>query len=587
MSEMVFKKVDYTLGNLIAYVEQGDIGLPEIQRPFVWPDVKVRDLFDSLYRGYPIGYLLFWENGLPDHGRSISLITGQKVPRLLVVDGQQRITSLYAVIKGHEVLDKNGERRRIKIAFRPKDSKFEVTNAAIERDPEWIADISLLWSPESKRVVKEFFERLRREKGIPEEEEDRLDAAIDRLKNLLHFPLVALELSSNLDEESVAEIFVRINSKGTPLNQANFILTLMSVFWEDGRKALERFSDQARKVESDGKPSPYNPLFQPAPDRLLRVGIALGFRRAKLADAYTILRGRDLQTREFSPEKRDEQFRILQQAQDFTLDLTNWHEFIKVVRQAGYRRKDLISSEYALLYTYALYLIGKRDFQVPLPDLRSIMAQWFFMVSLTGRYTDSPETRMEQDLADLRGLSTAQDFNTHLRRKIDNEFTADFWSITLPAKLATAAPRSPAFLAYCAALVLLDAKAFFSKYKIADLLDPYIKPKKAALDRHHLFPKAYLDKLGIQDRREVNQVANLAIAEWADNTLVIGDKPPAEYMLLLNKGWEPAEIKQMYFWHALPDGWETMAYPEFLEERRKLMAQVIRQGFRKLEEDIA
>lgn len=587
MSEMVFKKVDYTLGNLIAYVEQGDIGLPEIQRPFVWSDVKVRDLFDSLYRGYPIGYLLFWENGLPDHGRSISLITGQKVPRLLVVDGQQRVTSLYAVIKGHEVLDKNGERRRIKIAFRPKDGKFEVTNAAIERDPEWIADISLLWSPESKRVVKEFFERLRREKAIPEEEEDRLDAAIDRLKNLLHFPLVALELSSNLDEESVAEIFVRINSKGTPLNQANFILTLMSVFWEDGRKALERFCEQARKVESDGRPSSYNPLFQPAPDRLLRVGIALGFRRARLSDAYTILRGKDLQTREFSPEKRDEQFRILEQAQNFTLDLTNWHEFIKVVRQAGYRRKDLISSEYALLYTYALYLIGKRDFQVPLPDLRNIIAQWFFMVSLTGRYTDSPETRMEQDLADLRGLSTAQEFTTHLRRKIENEFTADFWNITLPDKLTTAAPRSPAFLAYVASLVLLDAKAFFSKYKVADLLDPYIKPKKAALDRHHLFPKAYLDKLGIRDRREVNQVANLAIAEWADNTLVIGDKPPAEYMPHLKKGWEPEEIKQMYFWHALPNDWETMSYSKFLEERRKLMAQVIRQGFQKLGEGIA
>lgn len=258
-----------------------------------------------------------------------------------------------------------------------------------------------------------------------------------------------------------------------------------------------------------------------------------------------------------------------------------------MVRQAGYRRKDLISSEYALLYTYALYLVGKRDFQVPLPDLRNIIAQRFFMVSLTGRYSDSPETRMEQDLADLRGLSTAQDFITHLRRKIDNEFTTDFWNITLPDKLATAAPRSPAFLAYYAALVLLEAKAFFSKYKIADLLDPYIKPKKAALDRHHLFPKAYLDKLGIQDRREVNQVANLAFAEWADNTLVIGDKPPVEYMPQLKKGWEPEEIKQMYFWHVLPDGWETMTYSEFLEERRKRMAQVIRQGFQKLGESIA
>lgn len=581
---MVFKKVDYTLGNLIAYVEQGDIGLPEIQRPFVWKDVKVRDLFDSLYRGYPIGYLLLWENGLVDHGRTISLATNQKIPRLMVVDGQQRITSLYAVMKGQEVLDKSGRKRRIRIAFRPKDAKFEVLNAAIEKDPEWIPDISRIWSPESKRMVKEFFDKLRREKGLTEDEEDRLDAAIDKLKNLEHFPLVALELSSSLNEESVAEIFVRINSKGTPLNQANFILTLMSVFWEEGRKELESFCDKARKVVSDDKPSPYNPLFQPAPDRLLRVSIALGFKRARLGDAYSILRGKDLKTREFSVEKRDEQFGILQQAQDFALDLVNWHEFIKVVLKAGYRHKALISSEYALLYTYALYLIGKRDFQVPLPDLRNAIAQWFFMVSLTGRYTDSPESRMEQDLADLRGLSKTDDFLTQLQRKIENEFTEDFWQINLPERLATASYRNPAFFAYCAALNLLDARAFFSQYKVADLLDPYIRPKKAPLDRHHLFPKAYLARLGVKDRREVNQVANLSIADWADNSLVIGDKPPAEYMPRLKEGMTSEEVKQMYFWHALPEGWEGMTYSQFLVERRKLMAQVIRKGFRKLKE---
>ncbi len=581
MSDMVFKKVDYTLGNLVAYVEQGDIGLPELQRPFIWPVVKVRDLFDSLYRGYPIGYFLFWENGLQDHGHSIAHKQDGHSPKLLVVDGQQRITSLYAVIKGQDVLDRNKEPVRIRIAFRPKDSKFEVTNAAIERDPEWIPNISLLWAKDNKRVVKEFFDRLNKEEPLPETEENRLDAAIDRLKNLVYFPLVALELSSALDEESVADIFVRINSKGTPLNQANFILTLMSVFWEDGRKGLEDFCEQARKIQPAGKPSPFNPLFQPIPDRLLRVSIGLGFRRARLADAYAVLRGRDLETREFSPEKRDQNFRLLEQAQSFALDLTNWHEFVKVIRQAGYRSSRLISSEYALLYTYTLFLIGRRDFHVPLVHLRNITARWLFMVNLTGRYTDSPESRMEQDLADFRGLSTAEEFISLLQRKIHNEFTQDFWSINLPANLATASRRNTAFLAYQASLVLLDARAFFSQFKMSDLLDPNITPRKAASDLHHLFPRAYLAKLGITERRDVDQAANLVVADWADN-IKIGDKPPSEYMPSLVKDRRCDEIEQMYFWHSLPEGWEVMAYPDFLEERRKHMARVIKQGFERI-----
>lgn len=582
MSEIIFQKTEFSVQSLLAYVEMGDLGLPELQRPFVWPDSKVRDLFDSMYRGYPIGYFLFWENGLPDHGRPISHLSARKVPKLLIVDGQQRITSLFAVIKGKEILRKDGKWERIKIAFRPKDGKFEVSNAAIQKDLGWIADISALWSPEWKKVVRAFFQRLREERGLSQEEEDRLDAAIERLRNLVHFPLVALVLSPHVDEESVAEVFVRINSKGTPLNQANFILTLMSVFWDEGRMELENFCAQTRRPTLDA-PSPFNRLFQPSPDHLLRVSVALGFRRARLRHVYNILRGKDLETQEFSEEKRDQQFRILRKAQEHVLNLTNWHEFIKVIKQAGFRRKELISSQYALLYTYAFYLIGKRDFHVNPYVLRALMARWLVMVSLTGRYTDSPESQMEQDLADLRNLRSTEEFVRHLDEVIASEFTEDYWNITLPNELATASLRSPAFFAYYAALVLLDAKAFFSKLKIAELLDPEIRAKKSALDRHHLFPRAYLAKLGIQDRREVNQVANFALIEWSDNEL-IGDRPPREYMPRLRERLSPDELAEMNFWHALPDGWEDMDYHDFLEARRKLMAQVIRRGFEKLRE---
>ena len=313
MSEVLFKKVDYTVNKLLEDIEIGNIGLPDIQRPFVWNKTKVRDLFDSMYRGFPIGYLLFWENGLPGEHRLIGADRKQKAPVLLIVDGQQRLTSLYAVMRGKPIIDKNFSTTRIRLAFHPFEQRFEVTNSAIEHDPEWLADISVLWQKTTTLLtfVNKFIDQLKTRRPLSDTEREQVYQAIARVVDLQKYPLTALEVSSSVTEEQVADIFVRINSRGTPLNQANFILTLMSVFWDDGRKELEDFCQKATTYSSDGHPSPYNPYFAPAPDQLLRVSVALGFRRARLEYVYSLLRGKDLQTGEFSTERRDEQFQIL------------------------------------------------------------------------------------------------------------------------------------------------------------------------------------------------------------------------------------------------------------------------------------
>jgi uncharacterized protein with ParB-like and HNH nuclease domain len=231
----LFKEVSYSLSKLIEDIDTGEIGLPDIQRPFVWTPAKVRDLFDSMYNGFPVGYLLFWGNLAPSGARQIGEGRKQSVPRLLIVDGQQRLTSLYAVLKGISVVDHDYRQARLKVAFRPRDATFAVPDAAIERDPEYIADITQLWSQEARRnrFVKQFLERLSAGREVSDDEEDHLNESIDRLYDLQSYPFTALELSSTIDEEKVAEVFVRINSKGVPLNQADFILTLMSVWWDD------------------------------------------------------------------------------------------------------------------------------------------------------------------------------------------------------------------------------------------------------------------------------------------------------------------------------------------------------------------
>ena len=583
MADVLFKKVDYTLKKLIEDIHVGEIGLPDIQRPFVWPRSKVRDLFDSMYRGFPIGYLLFWENGYAETHRTIGIDGKQKTPRLLIVDGQQRLTSIYAVLKGVPVVNEKFHTENIRIAFHPLAEKFEVSNSAIEKDVEWIPDVSVLWKPETSTYtfIQEFLNQLKARRSVSSEEEKRIPVAIDRLVKLQDYPITALEVSYSVDEDQVAEIFVRINSKGTPLNQADFILTLMSVFWDEGRKQLEDFCRQAKTPPVGNKPSPYNHYLLPKPDQLLRVSVALGFRRARLEHVYSLLRGKDLQTKQFSDEQRERQFAVLRESQAYVLDLQNWHEFFKVLKCSGYSSSQFISSQMAVLYAYALWLIGKRDFHVDPYRLREIMARWFFMTTLTGRYTGSPESRMEQDLALLRDAQTADDFERVLNQQIEAVLTRDYWEVTLPNELETAAARNTGQFAHYAALCLLDAPVLYSKMKVSDLLDPSTKAKKAALERHHLFPRQYLQRIKIGEKRLINQAANYALMEWSDN-IKVSDRPPSEYVPELERRFSAEEIRAMYCLHALPERWYEMEYPQFLNERQKRMAEVIRQGFEKI-----
>lgn len=389
MEATLFKQVGYSLSKLIEDIDIGEIGLPDIQRTFVWTTAKVRDLFDSMYKGFPVGYLLFWINALNGNHRQIGIDIKQKAPRLLIVDGQQRLTALYAVLKGRNIIRSDYTEQSIQIAFRPCDARFDVADAAIRRDPEFIHNISELWSGEHarNRFVKDFIKKLREYRPVSEQEEDMLNESIDKLYDLQHYPFTALELSPNIDEERVAE-----------------------------------------------------------PDQLLRVCVGLGFRRARSNYVYSILRGKDLETEQFSEERRIRQFEVLKDSQARVLDLQNWHEFLKVLIRAGFRSASMISSQAALLYSYVMFLIGKYDFKMDLYELRNLVVRWFFMTTLTARYSASPETTMEADLA----------------------------------------------------------------------------------------------------------------------------------------RFNPDELKGMYYWHALSDGWENMTYEDFLKARRKAIAQIIREGYRRL-----
>lgn len=582
-----FKRVDYELSNLLHYIDLGDIGLPDIQRPFVWPNAKVRDLFDSMYKGFPVGYILFWENAGADGARHIGSTEKQHhIANRLIVDGQQRLTSLYSVLRGRRVLDGDYKERLIEIAFNPKLRRFEVSDAAIKRDPDWISNISDLWASNrsSRRITNDYIAQISKKGPLTDDEEEVISHNLDRLIDLQKYPFTALEIASSVDEEQVADIFVRINSEGVKLNQADFILTLLSVFWDQGRARLESFCRESRiPTKTSDNPSPYNHFIEPEPDQLLRVSIALGFMRARLKSVYQILRGKDSETGDYKPELRTKQFEILAASQNHVLNLTHWHQFLSALVGAGFRSHELISSQSALLYSYVFYLIGKVKFHIAEHALQKAIGRWFFFVSLRGRYTSSPETVMDADLNRIKILATGDQFLSVLDGLIANEITDDYWSITLPAELATSSARNPQLFSYIASQNRLGARVLFSHKSIADLIDPTIKTKKKALERHHLFPRDWLEKNGIKEQTEINQIANYALLEWPDN-IEISNENPAEYFHKIQSRFETnLDVWQkMMSDHCMPTDWHSLNYHSFLEQRRKLIAAYIRRGFESL-----
>ena len=577
-----FRATELDLDTLVGDVASGDLALPEIQRPFVWSSTKVRDLFDSMYRGYPVGYLLFWETAVGQVSTRVIGVNDKpyKNPKRLIVDGQQRLTSLFAVMRGVEVIDDTYRPKRIEIAFRPRDGSFEVADAATRNDPEFIPNVSTLFTDGrgSFGVINEFLSRLGSKRTLKPEEHQIIAGNLERLFQLRRYRFSVLEISAELDEEAVADIFVRINSEGKKLNQSDFILTLLSVIWEEGRVQLESFSRDAQTPST--KASPFNHLIAPSPDQMLRVAVGLAFNRARLKSVYHLLRGKDPDTGVFDQRRRDTNLGQLKLAQARALDLANWQRFLACITGCGFRLSEQVVSENALLSAYVLYLRGLSLSDLAPRTLDRLIGRWFWMSLLTSRYSTSPETTMEADFSGL-SVPTAAAFAEEVEKEIAARVTNDFWKITLPIELETSSTRSGGWATFLAAQLQLDAPTLFSDKKLVAIVDPYSRGTRKPVEVHHLFPKAWLKAKGIGERKQVNQIANYAYLEWPEN-MRVGARSPQSYLPEIRGSYADAAWDRMSGAHALPLSWETMTYAQFLEARRQLMAKIIQKAFESL-----
>lgn len=584
MNSMVFQGADYKLDGLLLDIETGELGLPDLQRPFVWQNIKVRDLLDSMLRGYPIGYLMLWD--APDDVNNKQIGIEQhtiKAPKRLIIDGQQRLTSLYAVMYGKEVLDSRFQKKTVSIAFNPLKREFEVTSAAHRKSAEWISDVSVVFknTSGSYRFIGNFIDKLseyREQIGNPlsSEEQDLIADNIQALLSLKDYTVPTLIISNKTDEEAVADIFVRVNSKGKALNENDFILTLISVHDESVRRKIEKFCSDALIPVKSG--TSYNQLFSPKASHIIRAVMAYGFKRARLRYAYMVLEGKDLSTGLYDSTRRENMFDQLRSKLDIVLNLSNWHDFMKCLITSGYVSSSLIAADNAIIYTYVMYLIGLCDFKLDRIELRKLIALWFYMSTVTMRYSVSTESTVQSDLNDIEKLTTATEFRNYIMQRIEETFTDDFFAIQLPSDMETSASISPSWNAYCAAQNILGTDAMFSSVPLKTLFSPGSGGNKSSVDKHHLFPRAYLPTIGHTSRQEINQIANFAYIEWPQN-IAISDDAPSVYWSKITSSMNTAAIRRICDENALPEGWEYMDYPGFLTARRQLMAKIVKSGY--------
>jgi hypothetical protein len=219
--------VPHTIENVLSWIRQKRIAIPDIQRPFVWSKTDVRDLIDSLYKGYPVGYIITW------HNSDTSIKGGAPSQnKVIMIDGQQRITALRAALEGEYVKTKDYTDEKIVISFNPFTEEFKVRDKSTERGSAWVSDISVIIRDSAFSTRRFIADYHAKNPELTEEDLDEVDIRISRLLNIKNKQVGAIELSALLSIETVTEIFIRINRTGTKLNNADFAMSKIAVHEE-------------------------------------------------------------------------------------------------------------------------------------------------------------------------------------------------------------------------------------------------------------------------------------------------------------------------------------------------------------------
>lgn len=589
-----YKLTQYSINQVMQYVESSQIAIPQLQRPFVWKGKQVKDLIDSLYAGYPIGYLIVWQNS------NVRLKDGTKaVGKKILIDGQQRITALMAAIMGKEILDEHYQKKRIQIAFNPyaaeDEEHFAVYSAKLLQDPRWIPDISVLFKRDfAYRRFEADYKELN-----PDVDLRRLDNAVSQLKEIANNEVGVVELSFRLDIDVVTEIFIRINSQGKPLNQEDFAMSRISVNEECGgdllQKAIDHFchlclspedgeellsADQEFLNSEFGQKIAWlkgmrQDLYIPTYSDVLKTAFAYKYGKVKIGELVNLLSGKNPETKEITQEFANETFlRLKDGIMDYMAE-ENFRTFLQILRDGGFVKEKMIGAKGLMNGAYSMFLLMRED-GLTEEELSSYALRWYVMCSLTGRYQNAFDNVIAKDYREVKEKG-AKAYVEELEKALLDD---SFWREALPERLKTTMIRSNSYAAYLAAMIKNGEMSLFSKERsMKDLVEDQV-------ENSQLFPKVYLEKNGITSKELYGQVANCI---YMDKTVkaALKRKAPVEYLPEMEKADETKfgqqtlsreEICDSLIVNAIPVETGDMTvkdFEEFLYLRRKAMAEKI------------
>ena len=592
----------YSVNTILSWVISKDVAIPEIQRPFVWEAKKVRDLIDSLYRGFPVGYLIVTQS----HDLKLkdgSLSKGQRI----LIDGQQRVTALMTALLGVQVLDDDYKERVIRIAYNPfasgEESIFEVQDQSHLKSKKWIEDISVLFSDsfDSFSFVQDFCA------DNPEITPSEFNKKISSVRDILSKELGIIELNSSLDIETVTDIFIRINSKGSVLSQADYAMSKIAADEKYGgntlRKAIDYFchiaidpsfyyklkENDPEFISSDfGKELAWlkddtSSIYDPSYEDMLRVSFIHMFSRGRLRDLVSLLSGRDFEARDYKAEIAEDSFGKLTEGIKHFMHQYYFEQFVLAIKNAGFISNKLINSQGALDFAYVVLLKLMMSKEVDKTEIKRYVSKWFVMSILTGRYSGSSETRMDMDIRAINEKGVVK----FLEEIEASELSDAFWEYGLVQRLETPNSSAPALSVFFAAQIVNEEKGLFSSSST-------VRNLYGASDIHHIFPKNYLKSTGTLNVRSIyNQVANYAFLDTPVN-IKIGDDAPNVYFKTAFESAEKtgtvfgspmtlAELKKNMEDNCIPleiVDWDYNQYlQDFLPERRKRMAQKIKEYY--------
>lgn len=574
-----------TIEEILGWIKQGKIGLPEMQRPFVWSTAKVRDLIDSLYNGYPIGYIVTWQN--PAVGLKNDSSSNNKE---IIIDGQQRLTALKAALSGEKVVSQQYITKRIKISFKPSTGEFNTLNSAIEKDPLWINDISDIFKSDfnSYSYVTDNAKKL----GMAPED---LGATLQKLLAIRQSEIGDIKLGYNLSIGAVTDIFNRINSKGVSLSSADLAMSRLSADTVHGgnnlRKQIEYFVqllndpnllENIVKFDSDfantkefGQikwiASEVNPIYKPRYADILHLILATSFKRGKLSDMVSLISGRDFEARNYSEEGMKANYAKMQAGATLVFNKSNFQRYLMILRDMGMRNSGKLGlvGHGVFNFGYILFLYLHRSTNLSQEKIASYLKRWIIMSALTGRYSGSSETITESDLKmisrDANPINVLDDI-------LDREMNDSFWNGTLPNMLRVQSTQASSWRIFQMSQIYGKDTAWLAK----DTSTETVMLEEGNI--HHIFPQAYLRKNGFS-KGDINQIANYVWVTQPKN-LEISDKAPKDYLSDENIIEFMSETNNRE--NAIPEEiveYDFHNYSDFLNQRRHLMAKKMREFY--------